>query len=105
MVHPAGPDLLALQVSVPPAVVHDQFHGPLPVMLLALPLLHRPLDGAEAKLPPFALPHWPGAGGAVLLAEQVSVPVDVTHVQDQGPLPERALALPEAQRLLDGALG
>ena len=57
-------------VAPPLDPVHDQFHGPVPVKLIALPALHKLApDGAELNVCPLALPHTPlinGAGATAL---------------------------------------
>jgi hypothetical protein len=62
--------LLAEQFAVdPPFVpVHDQYHGPVPVIPEKFPELQRPVVGALENDPPFEYPHCPLTGVAVLLA-------------------------------------
>ena len=77
----------------------------MPVTVVALPALQRPVVGAEAKLWPSDEPHWPLTGGLAMFAEQLAVepPFDPAQLQVQGPLPVTVLALPAVQRLLVGA--
>jgi hypothetical protein len=84
--------------------VQDQFHGPLPVTVEAVPALHRFVAGALLAALPLAVPHEPFA--AATEAEQLAVVPPLLPAQDQfhGPLPVTAEAVPIVQSPVLGAV-
>lgn len=93
--------------NVPPFVpTHDQIQGPLPVTIVAVPLLHKLVAGATVTVVPLLLPQMPLTGTVPTLAEQLAVvpPLLPAHFHDHGPVPETVDGLPVAQRLVVGIL-
>ena len=85
---------------------HVQAQGPLPVTAEAVPAEQRLVFGAVVTEMPFAEPQTPltavGCSGA--LHEEIAPPLLPLHVQDQGPDPVTAEAVPEEQRFVVGAV-
>ena len=90
----------------PPDPLHDQFHGPLPVTLVAVPAEHRLVVGAVVRLVPFADPHTPFSATVHIPEEQFAAapPLAPAHVHVQGPVPETALGAPTSHSA-DGVCG
>ena len=96
--------------AVVPPLLPAQFqrHGPLPVIVDAVPALQRLVVGALVRVAPFEEPHVPFTPcvEATFSAEQVAVvpPLLPAQLHDQGPLPLTVDAVPVVQRLAVGAL-
>ena len=92
---------------VPPLLLMQlQFHGPVPLMVEAVPVLHRLEVGAVATVVPLALPHTPFTGAGVFAAEHCAVvpPFDPAQLHVHGPVPVTTEAVPVEQRLVVGML-
>ena len=72
-----------------------------------VPTLHRPAVGNAEVACPWDVPQtaFTGVVDLVALQEAVAPPLVPRHCQDQGPVPETALAVPELQRFALGAEG
>jgi hypothetical protein len=83
-----------------PAQVHD--HGPLPVMIEAVPVVQRLVSGALLRSAPLDEPQAPFVA-APCVAQLAFVPPFVpSQAQAQGPVPLTAVAVPTLQRLVAG---
>src|SRR6516225_2072976 len=86
--------------------VHAQAQGPVPLKVVAVPAVQRPVVGAVETATPFAGPQTPlmavGCSGA--LHESFVPPRLPLHVQFQGPVPVTVVAVPAVQRLVVGAV-
>jgi len=79
-----------------------QLHGPVPETVEAVPVLHRLVVGADGRVMPLEEPQAPFTGGGLSCAEQVAVvpPLEPEQLQDQGPEPLTAEAVPVLHRLV-----
>ena len=98
---------LVEQLAVVPPLKpgHVQFQGPVPVVAVALPVVHILVVGATVNELPLLVPQLPLTGESVKYAVQMAVepPFNPVHVQFQGPYPVAVVALPAAQKLVVGA--
>jgi hypothetical protein len=94
------------EAVVPPAKpLHIQVHGPLPLTADAAPALQRLLVGALLRSAPFEEPHAPLTAEVVGAQHNpVAPPLLPEQLQDHGPLPLTADAVPALQRLALGAV-
>ena len=91
--------------GVPPLLpAQDQFHGPLPVTAETVPVVQSPVLGAVLTALPLAVPQEPFTAEEATGAEQLAVVRRPRQLQDHGPLPLTAEAIPARQRLVVGAL-
>ena len=94
--------------ALPPPLLPAQlqFHGPLPLIAEAEPLVQSPLVGAVLTATPFAGPHAPFTGGGDARAEQIAVlpPLLPAQVQFHGPEPVTLDAVPALHKFAVGAL-
>jgi hypothetical protein len=92
----AMPPLLPAQLHV---------HGPLPLTAEAVPVLHRLVVGADARVMPLDEPQTPFTGDGLSCAEHEAVvpPLEPAHDQLHGPAPLTPDAVPAEQRLVVGA--
>jgi len=81
-----------------------QAQGPVPVMLEAVPMVQRLVEGALVKVAPFADPHWPLVATMAAEHEALAPPLEPAQLQFHGPLPLTLEAEPALQRLVVGAL-
>jgi hypothetical protein len=97
---PAGTLAEQLAFAPPFAPWHVQDQGPVPLTEEAAPELHRLDVGADVSVAPLLLPHTPLTSR---LAEQLAFvpPFDPEQAQVQGPVPERAEAVPVLQSRFD----
>jgi hypothetical protein len=98
----------AEQPAVEPPLLPMQLHvqGPEPLVDEAVPVVQRPIVGAELTAALLAAPHWPFTGVTASEAEQLAVvpPLEPAHDQVHGPEPLVADAVPVLQRFVVGAL-
>jgi hypothetical protein len=97
------------EAVVPPFdPVHVQFQGPVPVTAVALPVEQNPAVGAVEKFNPFDVPHVPftltGAAEYGALQDAVVPPPVPVQLQFHGPVPVTAVAVPEEQNPVVGAV-
>ena len=100
--------LLALHDAIVPSPLPSQLQvqGPVPEMVVAVPVVHKLVVGALAIVVPLAAPHAPSTTGALSLAPQAAVVPSLlpSQLQLQGPLPETAVAVPVLHKPVVGAL-
>jgi hypothetical protein len=105
---PLTPDATgALQDALAPPLdpEHPQVHGPDPLTAVAVPAVQSPAVGAVVTATPFAEPQTPVTGEARgALHEEIAPPLLPLHIQAQGPVPVKLVAVPELQRPAVGAV-
>lgn len=91
-------------VEPPPEPVHIQPQGPVPVTVVAAPVVHRFAVGLLLTATPLAEPHMPLTGELATGAEQELVvpPPEPVHIQPQGPVPVTEVAEPVLHRFVVG---
>ena len=91
----------AEQLAVVPPLLpaQDQFHGPLPVTVEAVPIVQSPVLGAVLTAVPLAVPQEPFTAEEATEAEQLAVVPPLLPAQDQfhGPLPVTVETVPVVQ--------
>jgi hypothetical protein len=95
----------AAQDALEPLLIpwHTHDHGPAPLMTEAVPALQRLVVGALASVPPFDVPHTPFvAFNAVQLV--LVPPFKPAQLHVHGPVPATDDVVPEAHKLMVGAL-
>lgn len=91
-------------VLPPPDPVQVQSHGPEPVTVEAVPVLHNPVVGVDVRACPLAAPHEPFTAASLdAIQEAGAPPPDPAHVQFHGPEPVTEDADPVLQRFDEGA--